>query len=147
MSHGTPSRRRGRLERLKKAARSLRASDPVEDFHDLRSAPKRARYTAELIAPVLGSHTARIAGRFIRLTTQVQTALGEHQDAVVSSEEIVRTLAAHPDDADFARAVDRLLETERDKARAARSEFFKIWDKLDRKKVRRWMKVTQHARA
>jgi CHAD domain-containing protein len=133
--------------RLKKAARSLRASDPVEDFHELRKRAKRARYTAELIAPVLGPQTARAAGRFIRLTTQVQGTLGEHQDAVVSAEEIERALAAHPDDAEFSRAANRLLETEGDAAHSARAGFFKVWDKLDRKKVRRWMKIPQRARA
>jgi CHAD domain-containing protein len=133
--------------RLKKAARTLRASDPVEDFHELRKRAKRARYTAELIAPVLGPHTARAAGRFIRLTTQVQTTLGEHQDAVVSAGEIERALAAHAHDAEFSHAAERLLDAERHKARAARFDFFAIWERLDRKKTRRWMKVSDRARA
>ena len=123
----------------------MRANDPVEDFHELRKRAKRARYTAELIAPVLGPQIARAAGRFIRLTTQVQATLGEHQDAVVSGEEIERALAAHSDNAEFCQAAERLLETERETARDARTAFFKIWDKLDRKKTRRWMKLPQHA--
>jgi CHAD domain-containing protein len=133
--------------RLKKGAHSLRSNDPVEEFHELRKRAKRARYTAELIAPVLGHQVARAAGRFIRLTTQVQAALGEHQDAVVSSEEIERALAAHPENAEFCEAAERLLETERKTAGDARAAFFKIWDKLDRKKARRWMKLPEHARA
>jgi CHAD domain-containing protein len=133
--------------RLKKAARSLRADDPVEEFHELRKRAQRARYTAELIAPVLGPHIARSARRFIRLTTQVQATLGEHQDAVVSGEEIERALAAHPNNVEFRHAAERLLDTERETASDARAAFFRIWDKLDRKKTRRWMKTPQPARA
>jgi CHAD domain-containing protein len=133
--------------RLKKGGRALRPSDPEEEFHELRKRAKAARYTAELIAPVLGRSAARGVGRFIRLTTQVQGTLGEHQDAIVSGREIEHALAEHPDDAAFVEAAGRLLETEHEAARAARAAFFKIWQKLDRKKTRRWMKTSQEARA
>ena len=80
--------------RLKKAgARPLRPSDPDAEFHELRKLAKRARYTAELIAPIMGRRAARAAGRFIRLLTQVQDTLGEHQDAVVAAGEIEHALA------------------------------------------------------
>ena len=74
--------------RLKKQGRGLRPSDPDAEFHELRKRAKRARYTAELIAPIMGRRAARAAGGFIRLLTQVQDTLGEHQDAVVAADEI-----------------------------------------------------------
>ena len=40
--------------RLKKQGRGLRPSDPDAEFHELRKRAKRARYTAELIAPIMG---------------------------------------------------------------------------------------------
>jgi CHAD domain-containing protein len=128
--------------RLKKEGRSLRSSDSDEEFHELRKRAKRARYTAELIAPIMGRRVARAAGRFIRLLTRVQDTLGEHQDAVVAAGEIERSLADHSHDAPFVQAATRLLEAERDKAHAAREAFFKVWDKLDRKKSRRWMRLS-----
>ncbi len=108
---------------------------------------KRARYTAELIAPVLHRRSSRSAARFIRLTTQVQNVLGEHQDAIVASQAIERQLAEHTDDPGFVEAAGRLLDTQKNAARAARAEFFNVWDKLDRKKSRRWMKTESKAHA
>ena len=66
---------------------------PTTAFHELRKRAKRARYTAELIAPIMGRRPARAARRFIRLLTQVQDTLGEHHDAVVAAGEIERVLA------------------------------------------------------
>ena len=133
--------------RLKKAARGLRPSDPDERFHEVRKRAKRARYTAELIAPVLGRRGARAARRFIRLTTQIQDTLGEHQDAIVAAQEIQRVLAGHADDPAFVQAAEDLIEAERKAARAARAGVFKILEKLDREKSRRWMKTRPKAKA
>ena len=133
--------------RLKKEGRSLRPSDPDDAFHELRKLAKRARYTAELIAPIMGRRAARAAGRFIRLLTQVQDMLGEHQDAVVAADEIERVLATHAHEPAFVQAANALLQAERGKAHAAREVFFKVWDKLDRKKSRRWMKIAPKVKA
>jgi CHAD domain-containing protein len=132
--------------RLKKAARDLQPSDPDVEFHEVRKRAKRARYTAELIASALGHHAAKDARRFIRLTTQVQDALGEHQDAMVASRTIEEGLDAHPEDGAFAEVARRLLESQREVAQAGRTAFFKIWDRLDRKKVRRWMSPPSKAK-
>ena len=133
--------------RLKKLGRGLRSSDADAEFHELRKRAKRVRYTAELIAPIMGRRAARAASGFIRLLTQVQDTLGEHQDAVVAAGEIERSLAEHAHDLEFVRAAKSLLASQHDKAHAARQSFFKVWDKLDRKKSRRWMKTTHKARA
>jgi CHAD domain-containing protein len=133
--------------RLKKLGRGLRSSDADAEFHELRKRAKRVRYTAELIAPIMGRRAARAASGFIRLLTRVQDTLGEHQDAVVAAGEIERSLAEHAHDLEFVRAANSLLASQHDKAHAARESFFKVWDKLDRKKSRRWMKTTHKARA
>jgi len=133
--------------RLKKEGRSLGPSDPDEPFHELRKRAKRARYTAEMIAPIMGRRAERAASRFIRLLTRVQDVLGEHHDAVVAADEIERVIDDHPQDQALVRAAHDLLEIERDKALAARETFFKVWDKLDRKKSRRWMKIATKVKA
>ncbi len=133
--------------RLKKHARALRSSDPDAEFHELRKRAKRARYTAELIAPIMGRRSARAADGFIRLLTQVQDTLGEHQDAVVAVGEIDNTITEHGDDPTFVRAANILLVRQRESAAAALESFFKVWAKLDRKKLRRWMKIRPKARA
>jgi CHAD domain-containing protein len=133
--------------RLKKEGRALQPSDADEPFHDLRKHAKRARYTAELIAPIMGRRAAHAAGRFIRLLTEIQDTLGEHHDAVVSAGEIECVLADHPHDLPLIRAANALLEIERNKALAAREAFFKVWNKLDRKKSRFWMKIATKVKA
>lgn len=133
--------------KLKKGARDLRPSDPDEKFHEVRKRAKRARYTAELIAPVLHRRFNRSLARFIRLTTQVQNTLGEHQDAIVASQAIERQIAEHADDPGFVEAAGRLLDNQKNAAETARDEFFTVWDKLDRKKSRRWMKLATVAKA
>jgi CHAD domain-containing protein len=127
--------------RLKKAARGLRLSDPIEDFHEVRKRAKRVRYTSELVAPVVRRRDNRAVRRFIRLTTRIQDVLGEHQDAIDTTREIEQAIPGHANDLAFLEAAERLLESQRKSARAAREEFFEIWDKVDRKKARRWMKT------
>ena len=127
--------------RLKKAARDLHPSDPDEKFHDVRKLAKRARYVAEMIAPTLGHARSRIARSYIRRTIRVQDALGEHQDAINAAREIAEVIATHQDDEDFSRDGSRLIEMQHEAAQEARSDFFRAWHKLDRKKWRRWMKV------
>jgi len=133
--------------RARKGAQGLRPADPDAEFHELRKRAKRARYVAELIAPIIGHREDPSANRFIRLITQVQDTLGEHQDAVVAAAEIERCLAENAGNAPLVKAAGRLLETQREASRAAKTAFFKVWDKLDRKKSTRWLKAHPKARA
>ncbi len=131
--------------RLRKDARALRPSDPDECFHQVRKRAKRARYTAEMVAPVLGGSRARGARRFIRRATRIQDILGEHQDAVVAAHELEELLGRHGDNPAFAEAARRLLDGQAEAARDARHAFFGAWEKLDRKKARQWLKSTVKA--
>lgn len=82
------TRRTGR-----KTGRRLRAALATgEDvaLHRARKAAKRARYAAELAAPVLGKKAARAA---IKHHKRLQTVLGEHQDSVVAAD-LLRRLGA-----------------------------------------------------
>lgn len=81
------ARRAGRKAR-RRLARALEAGDP-DLLHGARKAAKRARYAAELVSP-FDSGSARWAKRF----KQVQTILGDHQDAVVALEALRRMGAA-----------------------------------------------------
>lgn len=127
--------------RLKQGARALRPDDPDEHFHEVRKLAKRARYTAEMVAPVLSGAAAKGARRFIRGATRVQDVLGEHQDAIVAGQEVARLLERKADGPAFERDGNRLLEGQAEAARVSREAFFDVWDKLDRKKSRRWLKA------
>jgi CHAD domain-containing protein len=134
-------------QKLKKGGRDLEAASPDADFHQVRKLAKRARYAAELIAPALGSRTLKQAKRFIRLTTQLQDILGEHQDAIVAATELQRFLAQNPHDQKLAHRVHDVLETQHQAALATRAKFFDVWKKLDRKKSLKWFKATAKVRS
>ena len=125
----------------------LRPDDPDEAFHEVRKRAKRARYTAEMVAPVITGADAKGARRFIRGATRIQDVLGEHQDAIVAGNEVTSLLERHGDDPSFSRAARRLLDGQAAAARASREEFFDAWDRFDRKKARRWLKTAAKARS
>jgi CHAD domain-containing protein len=133
--------------RLKKAARDLRDDTADEKFHEARKRAKSARYTAELIAPLLGRRAAHGAGEFIRRTTRLQDALGEHQDALITLGELESAVAGGAGDSAMVERAATMVEDQRKRAGAARARFFKIWTGLDRKKLRRWMKPRRRAEA
>jgi CHAD domain-containing protein len=135
-----PSAAKAAWRRLRKVARDLRSDDPAGEFHEARKRAKRCRYTAELIAPLVGRRAERDASKFIRLTTRVQEALGEHQDALITADELETAMAEHADDFAVVQNASALLDDQQKRACAARSEFFTIWSRLDRKKLRRWMR-------
>ncbi len=109
--------------------------------------PRVPRYAAELIAPLLGRRAVRESSEFIRLTTRVQDTLGAHQDALITMGELEAALSKHGDNSAFVECAGLLLEDQRERACATRAQFFKVWSKLDRKKLRRWMKPRHHARS
>jgi CHAD domain-containing protein len=124
---------------LARRARALEADSPDADYHEARKRAKRARYAAEAVADALGSGDRKRAERFARRVQKLQDVLGEHQDAVVARLEVERVARDHPGDVPFLLAAGRLVERQAAAARAARAEFARAWEGLDRKKLRRWM--------
>ena len=70
-------------------AAGLRAGGDDEELHSARKAGKRARYAAELAAPVLGKKGTKLVSRY----EEVQDVLGDFQDGVVACA-LIRRLAA-----------------------------------------------------
>ena len=74
----------------RKADKRLRkADDDIEQLHRARKAMKRARYAAELVEPADGQMKA-----IAREAEEMQTLLGEHQDATVAANFLATTSAA-----------------------------------------------------
>ncbi len=125
---------------LRKAARRLDATAPDEDFHRVRKLAKRALHAAEVVTGLLKPGTAKEADRFMRRLTRVKDVLGEHQDAVVACGAIGQIAAERPGDGPFNLAAGRLFERQARASHEARHLFFQVWDRLDRKSVRSWLK-------
>jgi CHAD domain-containing protein len=133
--------------KLEKHAGRLRPSDHDEAFHDVRKRAKRARYTAELVAPLIGRGDSKSALGFIRNTTRVQGKLGDHHDASIALEEIESRIEEYKSDDAFVASARSLIELERAASRRSRKAFFQAWEKLDRRKWRDWMKTRARVEA
>jgi CHAD domain-containing protein len=120
--------------------RDLNADSPDEAHHGVRVRAKRARYAAEAVAPALeGKHSGH-AKRFAKRAADVQDALGMLQDTVVARAMIDDVAGTRPSDGAFNLAAGRMLEREEQEGQEARASFPSAWKKLDRAKVRRWLK-------
>jgi len=74
-----------RANRRMRRARNAQAGRPREvALHETRKAAKRARYAAEVAGPALGKKRGRRARRFAKRMKNVQSVLGDHQDAVLA---------------------------------------------------------------
>ena len=78
------------VEKAKRTAdkRLRKADDDIEQLHRARKATKRARYAAELVEPADGDMKA-----IARDAEELQTLLGEHQDAIVAAEFLAKLSA------------------------------------------------------
>lgn len=97
-------------------------------LHPARKAAKRARYAAELAAPVLG---AKKSERRVTRYTELQDILGEYQDSVVAAELLLRLgreAGTRPGENGFAYGV--LYAEELQRGRAARRRARKRLRKL-----------------
>jgi CHAD domain-containing protein len=92
------------------------------ELHTVRIRTKRIRYAADAVAPLLG----KSARRFADAAADLQSILGEHNDAVVA-ESWLRTWAASRRSGDAAFAAGMLAGIERAAARDARDRWRKAW--------------------
>jgi CHAD domain-containing protein len=74
-----------RVDRRMRQAGQAPAGQPREvALHETRKAAKRARYAAEAAAPGLGKQAGHKARRLAKRMKQLQSVLGDHQDAVIA---------------------------------------------------------------
>jgi CHAD domain-containing protein len=118
------------FDKLAKSMKRLGSEPTDEELHHARIRGKRARYAAELAAPL----AARSPKSFIEKAKAFQDVVGTHQDAVVAEEKL-RVLASG-DGAAF--AAGRLFERERERKRLARVELPRVWSRLQRAGKRTW---------
>ncbi|MDV6260136.1 CYTH and CHAD domain-containing protein [Rhodococcoides yunnanense] len=95
-----------------------------EALHRARKASKRARYAAELVAPVVDK---KVSKANIKRFKMIQEVLGEHQDAVIAAD-ILRTLGARAGTTagENGFTFGLLFERERRAAESARDEASKL---------------------
>jgi len=125
-----------RLRRLVEAADAAPAGHQRQELlHEARKAAKRARYAGEAVTPAFGTPAAA----FARAMEDVQEALGEHQDSVVTRERL-RELARRTSSPAAAFTYGRLHAAEELRAGDAERQFESAWSKARRRSTRRWLR-------
>jgi CHAD domain-containing protein len=125
---------RGPWKKLRREVRAMgpRPADP--ELHRIRILTKRVRYAADVVEPLLG----RPARRFAVAAADLQTVLGEHNDAVVA-EAWLRAWAAEGRSADATFAAGMLAGIERASADRARRGWRRAWKRLAAVDRKAWM--------
>lgn len=134
-----PGRVRREWKRLK---RRVSAAEDVDDpaeraalLHEVRKAAKRLRYAAE---PLVGLY-GRDARRLVRAAKRVQSALGEHHDAVVARAHLGEAAERAAADGEDTFTYGVLYAGEGVAATEAEADFRRRWRAASRKRLRRWL--------
>jgi CHAD domain-containing protein len=120
----------------KRVRRLLRSDATAEQWHKARIAAKRTRYAAEAVTPVFGAP----AKEFAKRVETVQELLGEHQDAAVAGEILLR-MATAPRAGSFAFTLGVLHARQDEAMRRARSSFHELWNSARAPRLRRWLRA------
>lgn len=98
---------------------TLSPESPAERFHELRLLAKRLRYLLEAIAPLYSKKVVH----FAEAITELQTLLGDHQDACVALEMLNATFLDREVSEDEYAFLQALKDNNEDLAHALRQDF------------------------
>ncbi len=124
----------GPWEKLRKGVRGMGRNPADARLHRIRILAKRARYAAQAVEPVVEP-----AHAFAAAAGELQTILGDHQDAVTTE----AWLAAAPTSGRLAFVAGQLAGLERAVAVEMRGRWREAWDALAAPALREWMGPTQ----
>ena len=120
--------------RIRRAGHTPPGGGQETAYHEARKAAKRARYAGEAISPALG-HDAR---RFTKQMKEIQSVLGDHQDAVVARG-VDRELGIGAHLAgENAFTFGLLYEREDQRAARLRAEARRTWKRAPQPRFGRW---------
>jgi CHAD domain-containing protein len=106
-----------------------------ELLHDARKAAKQSRYAGESVGAVFGKD----ATAFAAAMEDVQEALGEHQDSVLTRERL-HHLAMHTSSSEVAFLYGRLHAQEEALSAQSQEHFAAAWEAAGRKRPHRWLR-------
>ena len=122
--------------RMRRARRAPRGQDRDVALHEARKSARRARYAAEAASPAAG----KPARTFARQMKKVQSAIGDHQDAVIARQ-ASRDLGIGAHLAgENAFTYGLLYERERHQAERLQARTRTVWKHASRPRYRTWMK-------
>ncbi|MBK9179528.1 MAG: CYTH and CHAD domain-containing protein [Acidimicrobiales bacterium] len=125
---------RGPWKKLRKAVAGLEPVPTDAELHAVRIAAKRARYAADVIAPVAGDRARAHA----KALAAVQDVLGDHNDAAVAEAWLRRAVAAGVSRSQ-AVAAGELIALQRAEAATLRQAWPGAWAAASSRKLRSWI--------
>ena len=131
-----PALARRMWKRLHGVADVLAPDSPEADFHRARILAKRSRYAAETVAEFLPSKLSKRLRPFAEDAESLQNVLGEHQDATYARATLQELAPQHEGDGALSFQLGRIVERYDQIALQKRREFFKLWRKLGRHRIR-----------
>ena len=125
-----------RWKKLAKMAKKLHDELEGHDdhWHSARKDAKKARYTVEACVPVFGTP----AKKFAKQLESVTELLGEHQDAAIAGDLLLR-LSAKTRGSRSAFAMGVLYSQEREQVARCRAQFIEEWPRVSHKSWRHWL--------
>ena len=126
-----PSLAKRDWKRLRRGVAKLPSTPDDPELHRIRILAKRLRYASEAAKDVVGKPATRLA----TAATNLQDVLGDHQDSVTARAWLRDAAAAGPN----AFVAGELSMKEHQAAAEDRAAFPRIWKKLGRKRLRKWM--------
>jgi CHAD domain-containing protein len=115
--------------KLAKAVRALPDDPPDDDLHALRIHGKKLRYAAELAQTSAKKKRAKRIKKLIKATKDLQTVLGDHQDAVIAAERMRTVLETADGEVGF--VAGRIAERELARRAEARATWRASWAAVD----------------
>jgi CHAD domain-containing protein len=115
--------------KLAKAVAALPDDPPDDQLHELRIHGKRLRYAAELAQTSVKKKQAGQIKKLVKATKDLQTVLGDHQDAVIAADRMRAILDAVDPQVGF--IAGRIAERELAKRNQAREDWPGIWAEVD----------------
>jgi CHAD domain-containing protein len=124
-----------KVRKIVKKADATAGDEREELLHDARKAAKRSRYAGESVSEVFGKDAVAFAAAM----EDVQEALGEHQDSVLTRKRL-RELAQHTSSTEAAFLYGRLHAQEEAGGEQAQQHFDAAWKNAGRKRLHRWLR-------
>ncbi|WP_181774277.1 CHAD domain-containing protein [Amycolatopsis pittospori] len=115
--------------KLAKAVKALPSDPPDDDLHALRIYGKKLRYAAEMAKPAAKKKQSARIQRLIKATKDLQTVLGDHQDACVAVDRMRGVVASV--DAEVAFVAGRIAEKELLRRTELRAVWRDVWAEVD----------------
>jgi CHAD domain-containing protein len=117
------------FRKLSKAVLALPSDPPDDDIHTLRIHGKRLRYAAELAQTAVKKKQAERIRELVKATKDLQTVLGDHQDAVIAADRMRSALDSLDGHTGF--IAGRIAELELRKRDQARADWPALWSRVD----------------